>query len=110
MADSVVFGQVFPAAMTLTDLFTASGNVTIGTIDACNFGPIEDLVRITLSPNGGGDSPEQYVIGGNLSGLPVPAGDTWSETKGRLMQAGSVIRVYSTNGTTAFNLSGIQWG
>jgi hypothetical protein len=99
-------GQVKPAAATLTTLYTvpAATNTIVSIILVCNQSATADTVRLSVAPGGAADAVQQYFIyGASVNGndtLPLPYGIT--------LQAGDVVRVYSTNGTTSFQAYGVQ--
>lgn len=109
-----VLGQSFPAAATLTTLYTvpASTQTTVSTITVCNrSGTVVDQVRISIAPAGAADAAAQYIYGGNATagvGLAVSVLDTFSATLGITLAATDVVRVYSVNGTSTFNIFGAE--
>lgn len=106
-----VLGQLFPTAATLTAAYTvpASTNTVVSTITACNHANVKDTIRISVAVAGAANSDEQYIYGGDTStGLEVNGKDTFAATVGITLEATDVIRVYSTNGTTSFNIFGAE--
>lgn len=96
--------QSAPAATTLTDAYTtpASKHSTVEVI-ICNRGGAADSVRVSYAIGGAADSSEQYL----LYDTNVDATSTISTTR-ITTKAADVIRVYSTTGTTSFNVNGIE--
>lgn len=111
MANSYkVLAQSFPAAATLTAAYTvpAATTVVISSITACNqSNTVVDTIRISIAVGGAADSQKQYIYGGSVgTGLAVSVVDTFVFTGGITLAATDIIRVYSTNGTTSFNIFG----
>lgn len=106
-----VLGQSMPSATTLTDAYTVPGatSTTVSTITACNHGSVADTIRVSVAVAGASNTDAQYVIGGDTSGgLSLSANDTYMATIGMTLAATDVVRVYSTNGTTSFNIFGAE--
>jgi len=113
MTDTVkVLAQSFPAAATLTAVYTvpAATSVVVSTITACNqSNTVPDTIRISIAVGGASDTPAQYIYGGSIgSGFAINPLDTMAATIGISLAATDVIRCYSTNGTTSFNIFGVQ--
>lgn len=98
-----MLGQSAPAATTLTAAYTVpsakhgSARVLIANRGAA------DTFRIAVSPNGASIADAHYIaydeaIGANESRASVPF--TFGDT--------DVVRVYSTNGTCSFSVTGIE--
>ena len=98
-----ILGQSYPAANTLTAAYTATRSVVISTARICNRNAADDTVRISVAINGAADTNAQYLIDEVLPGL-----SSIGTTEGWTLNAGDVIRVYSLNGTSAFNLFGCE--
>ena len=95
----------------LTDAYTvpASTNAVVSTITACNHAAAKDTIRISVAVAGAANTDAQYIYGGDTStGLTVNGKDTFATTIGITLEATDVIRVYSTNGTTSFNIFGAE--
>lgn len=107
-----VLGQVMPTAATLTTLYTvpAATSATCSTITACNHSnTTADTIRVSVQIAGAADATKQYIFGGSTSaGLSVAANDTFAATFGITLAATDVVKCYSTNGTTSFNLFGAE--
>ena len=106
MVTPKVLGQSFPTSTTLTDIYTvpALTSTMANTITVCNQSSTADTFRISIAIAGAGDSQEQYIYYGN----EVPGNTSFQCTSGYTLGATDVIRVYSTNGTCSFNISGIE--
>jgi hypothetical protein len=107
-----VLGQSAPSATVLTDAYTVPGatSATVSTLTACNHhNSTADTIRISIAVAGAANTDEQYIVGGDTSGgLSVIANDTFAMTIGITLAATDVVRVYSTNGTTSFNIFGVE--
>lgn len=113
MAETLkVLGQVFPSAATLTTLYTvpAATQTTVSTITACNHSnTTADTIRVSVQVAGAADATKQYLYGGSTAaGLSVAANDTFAATIGMTLATTDVVKCYSTNGTTSFNLFGAE--
>lgn len=98
-----VLGQSKPAATTETTLFTASSTyVVASSLVICNQSSTADTVRVSVSVGGGATAAKDYIC----YDLNVSGNDTLSFTLGITMSNSDIIRVYSTNGTSSFNLFG----
>jgi len=100
-----VLGQAAPAAGVLTDIYTvpAARRAAIRVIVA-NRGS-DDSFRVAVSPLGAAIANAHYVAYGqailandSVSSAPFEVGGT------------DVVRVYSTNGTISFTVSGLEEG
>jgi len=107
MDDALWIGQAYPTAGVLTDLDEITANLTLSSIVATNHDhTVNDTISITLAMNGDADAAKQYIV----HQLVIDADDgPYIFTGGQCARAGDVIRVYSLNGTTSFNASGILW-
>ena len=107
-----ILGQSFPSATTLTDAYTVPGSTsaTVSTITACNHSDTaSDNIRISVSIAGAANTDAQYIIGGDTSGgLFMSANDSYMATIGMTLATTDVVRVYSENGTTSFNVFGAE--
>jgi hypothetical protein len=100
---SKIFGQAKPAAVTLTDLCTIAVNKEAhGTVRAANQSATADKVRIAHLPSGDTLADRHYVV----YDVEVPGGGALDDDFD--LDAGGVIKVYSTNGTTAFIAEGME--
>lgn len=101
-----VLGQSAPAAATPDDLYTvpALTQAVASSIIVCNRSASADAFRVSIAVGGGVTANADYLyydvaIGGN---------DTFIATIGITLATTDVVRVYSTNGTLSFNLSGSE--
>lgn len=102
-------GQAYPAAGTLTALYTVPGatNAIVSTVVACNQGPVAADVRVSVAIAGAADTPAQYVM--YLTGaLQLTAGDSAELTIGITLAATDVLRVWSSTGAISFNAFGVE--
>lgn len=97
-------GQAFPAAVTLTDIYTVpAATSTVGsTLSVCNQSGTPDTYRVAVRVAGAVIATKQYIffdayIAGNQT-------QTW--TLGFALATTDVVSVRSTNGTCSFNLFG----
>jgi hypothetical protein len=100
-----VLGQLSPAAITLSTLYTvpAATQVVGSTLMVCNRGGATTY-RVSVAPDGAGDSVEQYLaydvaLGANAPD-PIKIGIT--------LDATDVVRVYSASGNVSFQLFGVE--
>jgi hypothetical protein len=101
-----VLGQQAPAAVTLTTAYTvpSSTSTVVSTIVAANRSQSVDSIRIAIRPAGASIANEHYITYDELIG-----GNTLSAyTIGVSLATTDVISVYSTNGTTSFNIFGSE--
>jgi len=101
-----VLGQSAPAATTPSDLYTvpAATQAVSSSIIICNRSATADSFRVSIAVAGGVTANKDYLyydvaIGGN---------DTFIATIGITLATTDVVRVYSTNGTLSFTLSGSE--
>ena len=107
MADALkVLGQQMPAAQTLTTLYTVPGatSTTVSSVVVCNQGPVAGAFRLSVAIAGAADAQQQYIY----RDLPIAAADTFVATLGLTLAATDVVRCYSANGTSSFNLFGVE--
>lgn len=100
-----VLGQSAPAGVTLTDILTI-GAVTecvISSVVVANRSATADIFRVSVAINGAADAVEQYIY----YDITIPGNDTFIATVGITLDASDVVRVYSRNGTSSFNLFGV---
>lgn len=102
----LVLGQAFPAAATLTPLYTvpAATQAVVSTISVCNQSGTPATYSISVAIAGAADTPAQYLafnaqIGGDTS---------WDYTIGATLGAADVIRCESSNGAISFVAFGVQ--
>lgn len=106
MADSLkILAQTSPLSNTLTDLyFTPSGkSCSISSITVCNAGSAAKF-RISAAAGGAGNNQSHYLYWDQ----DLDANSTFVITIGITLTAGDVIRVYSTNALTSFNIFGVE--
>ena len=108
----LILGQSAPAAGVLTTLYTtpAATSTVVSSIIACNTSVgTPDYIRISIAQAGAADTAAQYIYGGNVGkGFLIQPLDTFVANLGTTLATTDLIRVYSQNGTTSFNLSGVQ--
>jgi len=97
-------GTSRPSANTDTILYTVSGNDTVVNISACNtHASTADPIEIYIVPNGGTKG-ETHAIEKDVS----LAAAAVIERTGIVMEVGAKIVVNSGNGTTSFNVWGMD--
>jgi hypothetical protein len=101
-----VLGQQAPAAATLTTAYTvpSSTSTVVSTITVANRSDSVDRIRIAVRPAGESIANKHYIsydepVGGNV---------TAAYTIGISLATTDVISVYSTLGTTSFNIFGSE--
>lgn len=100
-----VLGQSYPAANTLTDVYTPSGvTATVSSVVVCNQGRDKATFRIAVAVAGAADTPKQYLY----YDVKVLPGDTFTATIGVTLASTDVIRAYSSNGQMSFNVFGLE--
>src|SRR5580698_9557537 len=108
MTDTLkVLGQAFPAAATITTLYTvpAATSSTCSTLVICNISSTAaDSVSVLVKIAGAATSNQQYILFLN----PMGPNDTYTATIGITLATTDVISCFSTNGTSSFNLFGVQ--
>lgn len=97
-------GQAIPAAATLTDLVSvaAATQAVISTVVVCNESAADTTYRISVAKAAAADDPKQYLA----YDAPLKAKETFGYTLGITLNAGDVLRCYSSNGQVAFNAFG----
>lgn len=99
-----MLGQSAPVAATLTTAYTVPGakHATVRVI-ATNRSAVADLFRVAVSPNGAGIANQHYLaydqaiaVNDSVASAAFTVGDT------------DLVRVYSTNGNMAFQVTGIE--
>lgn len=98
-----VLGQSAPAAGVLTSIYTVpAGKRAVFRVIAANRGG-DDTFRVAVSPLGASITNAHYIA----YGLAVLAND--SVCSAAIEADGTdVVRVYSTNGTISFTVTGLQ--
>jgi hypothetical protein len=107
MTDTIaVYGQSYPAAQVLTDLYTCpNGTSLVGSsFSFCNQAPYSAKVRFSVAVGGAADDTKQYMY----YDLVIDPNDTFVGTLGMTLAAADVVRCYSDTGTVSFNLFGVQ--
>lgn len=101
-----VLGQSEPAATTETTLYTvpASTQAVCSTLSVCNRATAAATFRVRIKINNAADADAQFVC----YDAPIAAKDTLLLTFGATLGAGDVVRVYSSNADTAFQLFGSE--
>jgi hypothetical protein len=104
MATTKVLGQSYPTAATATTLYTgasASGTI-VSSINVCNIGGSNDVIRIAIRPAGATLANQHYQV----YGVTVPSSGVFTWTVGATLANTDVITIYSTAGTSAFSAFG----
>jgi hypothetical protein len=108
MADTLkVLGQSYPTLATLTPLYTVPSvtSTTVSSLVVCNQSTTTaDSFRIAIQIAGASITNQQYLYF-NLALGPT---DTFIATIGITLATTDVVACYSTNGTSSFNLFGVQ--
>ena len=101
-----VLGQVSPAAITNTTLYTtpAATSTVASTLTICNTGVNVTNVRVAVRPAGAVLSNQHYIVFNNTVGI----NDTLFLTIGLSLAATDVVTVYSSNASVSFNLFGSE--
>lgn len=101
-----VLAQGFPSATVLTDTYTVGGatQATVSSITVCNQSSTPDVFSVSVAVAGASDTPAQYIY----SDIVIPGNDTFTATLGITLAATDVVRCLSQNGTTSFNLFGVE--
>lgn len=101
-----VLGQAFPAAVTLTPLYTvpAGTQAVSSTVAVCEQAGVATTYRISVAIAGAVDTPAQYVSFDS----PLQANETKGFTIGMTLGATDVIRVRSASGNVSFNAFGVE--
>ena len=98
-----MLGQSAPAASTLTTAYTVPvGKHATVRVLVCNRSS-GDTFRIAASPGGAAIEDAHYVAYGQL----ISANDSVSSVP-FTVTAGDLVRVYSTNGTLSFSVTGFE--
>ena len=101
-----VLGQQEPSATTDTTLYTvpSATQAVCSTLSVCNRAALAATFRVRIKINNAVDDDAQYVC----FDAPIAAKDTLLLTFGATLSAGDVVRVYSSNADTAFQLFGSE--
>lgn len=102
-----ILGQAYPSAATITTLYTvpAATSAVVSTLMICNQSQTAaDTVSILVKIGGAATSNQQYILYLN----PMNPSDTYTATIGISLATTDVISCYSTNGTSSFNVFGVQ--
>lgn len=106
MADSLkILAQTSPLSNTLTNLYIVpSGkSCSVSSITVCNAGAAAKF-RISAAPGGAGNTQSQYLYWDQ----DLEANSTFVITIGISLSTGDIIRVYSNNALTSFNIFGVE--
>jgi hypothetical protein len=108
MTDTLlVLGQAYPTAATTTTLYTvpAATSTTCSTLVICNQSTTAaDSVNVAVQVGGAALTNKQYMI----YQMPMQPNNTYTATIGMSLATTDVVSCYSTNGTSSFNLFGVQ--
>jgi hypothetical protein len=101
-----VLGQVAPAGVTLTTLYTvpSATQAVVSTISVCNINASATTYRIAIRVGGATISNEDYIA----YNATIAANDSTMLTLGITLGAGDIISVYSFAGNVAFNAFGSE--
>jgi hypothetical protein len=103
-----VLGQNYPSPSVLTNLYTVpsgSGNYAIiSTLIIANSSSLNDEIRVAVIPNGTAASSQSYIF----YNIGISANATQTYTVGITLGQNDTIAVWSTNGTSSFNLFGTE--
>lgn len=99
-----MLGQAAPAATTLTTAYdpTSSRHASVRVL-VCNRAAADDLFRIAVSPAGAAINDAHYVAYDQF----IAANDSVSSVAFTVSD-GDLVRVYSTNGSLSFSVTGIE--
>lgn len=102
-----LLAQSYPNAITLTSAYTVpeSTQVIISTIAVCNQSSQATGYRISIEPSGEASTLPKHYIAYNAS---LTGSTTHYLTVGITAPAGSILRCYSDNGQTSFNVFGSE--
>ena len=101
-----VLGQQEPAITTETTLYTvpSATQAVCSTLSVCNRTASAATFRVRIKINNAADADAQFI----MFDAPIAAKDTLLFTFGTTLGAGDVVRVYSSNADTAFQLFGSE--
>jgi len=98
-----VLGQAYPTATVEATLYTcAKTSVVISALMVCNTSVTPDMIAVRICIAGASDTNAQLLF----SGTPVGPNGVINLTAGLTLANTDVVKVTSTNGTTAFQLFG----
>jgi len=100
-----VLGQVVPAAITNTTLYTvpAATSAVCSTLSVANLG-VSTTFRIAVCPAGATLANQHYIVYDSA----ISAGDSVFLTIGVSLAATDIVTVYAGTATLAFNLFGSE--
>jgi len=100
-----VLGQVIPAAITATTLYTvpAATSAVCSTLSICNQG-LSTTIRVAVRPAGAALASNHYIVYEAV----VSANDTLFLTLGVSLAATDVVTVYAGTVNVSFNLFGSE--
>ena len=100
-----VLGQVIPAAITATDLYTvpAATSAVCSTLSICNQG-VSTTIRIAVRPAGAALATSQYIV----YETAVSSNDSLFLTLGVSLAATDVVTVYAGTANVSFSLFGSE--
>jgi len=104
VADTLIRAQVKPASGVWTILFGATAPTVISTMKACNLSSVTDSISIRKILEGAELDDAQFLA----ERIALPLGIPYGMTEGESLLDSDAIWVWSQNGTTAFNLSGVE--
>jgi hypothetical protein len=98
-------GQVAPAALTLTTLYTvpAATSSVCSTLAICNRG-VSTLVRVAISPLGAAIDNAHYIVFDSA----LSQNDSTFLTLGISLAATDVVRIYAGTADVSFSLFGAE--
>ena len=103
MALEAVLAQASPSATTLTDIYTVPASFRGALyVVVTNRTSTSATYRISFAPGGAVDSLEQYVV------YDATVATTPKSTKRVALEAGTVIRVYSSTADLNFCVNGLR--
>ncbi len=109
MAESLkVLAQNYPAATTLTDIYTvpALKSATVSSLMICNNNVASRQFRISIAKAAEADTNKQYIY----YDQDVDGKTTFVATVGLTLGAGDIIRVYTSALGLSFNVFGVEIG
>ena len=101
-----VLGQSDPSATTLTDIYTVPANINavVSTLIVANRSATPTAFRVSIAPAGDADANEQYIY----YDISINGNDTFAATLGIGLETTDVVRVYATDATLSFTVTGIE--
>ena len=101
-----VLGQQSPSITTETTIYTVPSvtQAVCSTLSVCNRSTTAATFRIRIKINNAADSNSQFL----MFDAPIAGKDTLLLTFGATLGAGDVVRVYSSNADTTFQLFGSE--